>query len=1623
MFSCTVAHAILQYLESLTPLEPLRTDTLQKGVATPELPTLDEIRSWVRELRVLEKETDQFDSVDLKRLRQTARGVHNRVFDCWRSLAHNSPAAANRHLTPEDTDLVDLTLSTLLALDHLLEAIQQRSEQLDLFAHRVRWEDQCNECEAERLALLSDLNSFITGPARWSPNAYEEASVSGSVAYLEQAVPSTGYAPVRAGTPAFSQTSSSRSTPTTAFPTSRSQRFNLGQSLAADASRLYMRACNLRQGRVEVAGKLLDRVISLKKVPDQFLDEQDRLENETDYLRRSLGEFSLALAEQWIIADRVYSDCVKHQSEAHAIIADLGRAAMKPPNQRLHASLVYRMTTLETRLSTTAYDVLIFRYIPQPTHPSFPEQEQLNEQIAQKLSEELETAQNLGRIASNSVQEYHKSLKVLHRAEKIKEELGLRRSQVSDLIVKLLHGTGAPGDDGSAPDLSTEACLEPGRHGAYMAALPDLLREIDEACRSVDRLVRTARAHLPALKTISLSPGYMDNCIQSINSLDAERNSLVAAHASASSLSVRFKITYQAWMEMQDIRQSCQNHQTAIQDGLQYDRWRPASPTSSETGPPTPTTPSSHSFVDSTSPLQVMEQLDILSKRFRNAVQTPMQDVLPAIGDRLQSHFDGTMGRLKQDLSNLRKLAELWYRVRSQANSMKEAMDEAAALEAKILSLLAEVANLWTRLPDAAPIPDFTNSIDSLRDRHCTLRQEVETFSTGLAPRIPFVTSHAQSASSTYNVLSPKSSATLSMPQTPPDASVNSSLPVPFDPTGLDEAIRAEVNVRSASLNGALHNVERRLNYLDEVQEVRRFDECLGQAAASLEGVFLSLNARTDAIVGLAAKEAAESTEDIQVALEALNSEAALLLAFASGVDELLHDIITPPLQALDRLARDTHGEGREEIAGLLRSRQSRLRNFEAQEDQLREDTASALRQLRNISSALAKRLSILEQEQAERETILRKQEQLEAQEQVRKLREERDRTAQEELMMASASSQQDSETAELSYSNTLTTAQSSEAIALPSPDSPDALLVAKEALDSHEEQRIAPEALSGTEAIPGADVIVDGNQSYLLSSPPVIMLPSVIVTGDPQPEGDISQDRILLSTQHFVESQPLEHSLLDLSVAPQAESVEVSPMLSASVAAAAEMPSNLPVVEEGQDDEDVFGQFVSMPPRNGLDAPSSTLQELTGLRIALGSLKVQDLAQSTAPETQFGILPTESMVNQLNLQVATIQEQVRQLNIPDSDHPGIADRDTLQQDLNIALGLFPRLHSLAAFVAKADECDAGINDIIAIMDDYPDPQPGTRSSKSSQETAHDQLRQLIGRVATLVQTVMQHGDELADDFRVVNERIRIEQTWAEARDEANDRLDPAFVRTNSTLSLSSLSSSTSSHHLSTPIFKKSTLSRQSSTSMLSGRSSVLSASTGVASGWAGSNGFKPTARSVSGPLPRTPASRLPRPTESPTPTSVLRQRTESVNSMYSQRPRQSLDSSTPVWARGISDARRRKSSISAEVTPTRPRNLSMSSSWSRTPRQSFGSPMLPTRESTKKRRYVANPKNKLDVAVGNVINRLPVNVDVRPLPGWRDQSGKYFIGDANSKPYFCRILRSQTVMVRVGGGWMELSK
>ncbi|ORZ21986.1 hypothetical protein BCR42DRAFT_405272 [Absidia repens] len=79
-----------------------------------------------------------------------------------------------------------------------------------------------------------------------------------------------------------------------------------------------------------------------------------------------------------------------------------------------------------------------------------------------------------------------------------------------------------------------------------------------------------------------------------------------------------------------------------------------------------------------------------------------------------------------------------------------------------------------------------------------------------------------------------------------------------------------------------------------------------------------------------------------------------------------------------------------------------------------------------------------------------------------------------------------------------------------------------------------------------------------------------------------------------------------------------------------------------------------------------------------------------------------------------------------------------------------------------------------------------------------------------------------------------------------------------------------------------------------------------------------------------------------------------------------------------------------------------------------------PTTTRKKPNSYIAQAGNDLDMEIGRIINETPYRIKVKMVPG---EVGRYLFGDVNPKLVYCRVLKSKMVMVRVGGGWTELSQ
>jgi hypothetical protein len=55
----------------------------------------------------------------------------------------------------------------------------------------------------------------------------------------------------------------------------------------------------LRHGKITAAGKALDRLIERKRVPDELLDEQDKLEEQGINEMENVGRFIMSVVTQW----------------------------------------------------------------------------------------------------------------------------------------------------------------------------------------------------------------------------------------------------------------------------------------------------------------------------------------------------------------------------------------------------------------------------------------------------------------------------------------------------------------------------------------------------------------------------------------------------------------------------------------------------------------------------------------------------------------------------------------------------------------------------------------------------------------------------------------------------------------------------------------------------------------------------------------------------------------------------------------------------------------------------------------------------------------------------------------------------------------------------------------------------------------------------------------------------------------------------------------------------------------------------------------------------------------------------------------------------------------------------
>lgn len=385
-------------------------------------------------------------------------------------------------------------------------------------------------------------------------------------------------------------------------------------------------------------------------------------------------------------------------------------------------------------------------------------------------------------------------------------------------------------------------------------------------------------------------------------------------------------------------------------------------------------------------------------------------------------------------------------------------------------------------------------------------------------------------------------------------------------------------------------------------------------------------------------------------------------------------------------------------------------------------------------------------------------------------------------------------------------------------------------------------------------------------------------------------------------------------------------------------------------------------------DTSSSTLETLNDdlnlleqLRKQLDDLQVQEivnpitLASSWTPTSQH--LPTQAMAECIAKVLGDISEGVRSLSNP-SSHFALTEAERLNQSLTSQKALVPRLEQLAQIDGAVKACDDAYSQLLDIIDHYAEQKGPLQKAARDAKEAFDY--------------VLECSMPVNDDSRVCRELERLRDTKKDLETLVEECLDPEKVKEKDVQdAVSEISRSESALSVASTV---QSFNPTASISKIPRLSSSL---------------FKPSPRSTSNPqcTPlRSPSGILARQGNnghrvvSDTPTYVLAKKSQSIVDPH--RPRTSAGPiSTPSDSPMLTDfdRRARKSSIPrrsrlsnapsiASLLVATPQSAKAIAKLRRTTH------LVPQVQSKVKREYVPNPKSKLDVAIGKVINKLDVS-------------------------------------------------
>ncbi|GAA6034607.1 hypothetical protein JCM8097_005420 [Rhodosporidiobolus ruineniae] len=798
-------------IEVVSPAPPTRSEATKKD--------LDE---WWAEHDRIEDEVEQYDMGDLAKMRRLARD--------------KSKSALSR----KDTDLIEITLTTLFAVDKLLHLLRNRRKVLALLGYRLHWEETLATAQASHRQLVDELFPSFLEKSRWQP------PLAGAVSPSLSSRPLPSFSSSTSLSSSLSASTSSRRLSATPS-TSMSRALQL-QMLSLSLSQLTSHTRQLTSSLLPASASALDKLIdhSPTPLPDSFLDEQDRIELEVGRATNGLREFAEGMVQGWKGAEECWSKAGEVEREAGRLEREaeeaVGQLSLPPSAGSATASprpdgtapssspahnssddssppspadpFSSRLTSLRSTLSASH---ALLSSLPSPSHPLAPTQPTMETPaVLSTLRAQLARAESALRRADDAVQAYEQAKETIARAAEVAGRMREMERRLEVAKLRMEERDSAPSRPAGPAD--GPRCLDPTGEGeeAWLAAWavassPVLLLlgpagDATPLLRSAADVVGTLAAS-PVLRRVdtSVRRGVRDGAA-SLRAAEGAARSLIEGEEQRREGVRRAQEVVAA---VDEARGTVNAATGRLREAIRRERWVEGVPAMEDP-------------LDAPTLLSAVNAA--LSARLSSALSAA-HDYLAAspAAAPLVEHLDSLVSTVQGEAAQLHALAGQLEGVRTQAEKMRALEGRAQEVERDLERVAREAGE---------EVGDGTGgdrSVEELKPRKEDLARQVDRLEKDVddlvhrvAHDIPFLSTASSSGASSLPSPppTPLHSPLFSAPPALPAPKVCADLDLPAQ----DALVRSFVNRMTARLQGQLDHARTALELVEHLERAVEWD-------------------------------------------------------------------------------------------------------------------------------------------------------------------------------------------------------------------------------------------------------------------------------------------------------------------------------------------------------------------------------------------------------------------------------------------------------------------------------------------------------------------------------------------------------------------------------------------------------------------------------------------------------------------------------------------------------------------------------------------------------------------------------------------------------------------------------